>query len=52
MFGSDWPVCLVASTYQRWTQVLQNAMAQFSAAEQHLFWGETATRVYRLKEQR
>ena len=48
MFGSDWPVSTLASSYQRWLEVVQEAVKGASAAEQRqLFW-DTATRFYRL----
>jgi L-fuconolactonase len=43
MFGSDWPVCLLAATYD---QVL-DAMQQIVGLDQRIF-GETATRIYGL----
>jgi L-fuconolactonase len=49
MFGSDWPVCLLAIGYQRWVEVVTKATARLSAAEQQRFWGETAMEAYGLK---
>lgn len=46
MFGSDWPVCLVASTYARWIEVVEGLVARLSAGERQAFWGETACRAY------
>lgn len=48
MFGSDWPVCLVASTYSRWTQTVQEFAALLSPHEQRRIFGATATEVYHL----
>lgn len=48
MFGSDWPVCLVASTYTRWYRFVADCVAQLAPAERALVLGGTATRVYRL----
>jgi len=48
MFGSDWPVCLVASTYKRWVEVVKNAIASLSEAEQQRIWSGTAVEAYRL----
>jgi L-fuconolactonase len=48
MFGSDWPVCRLVSTYD---EVVAAAMAWVGALtgrEQGLVLGETAARVYRL----
>jgi L-fuconolactonase len=48
MAGSDWPVCLVASEYGKWFDVLRNYFAAFSKEEQDAFFGGTATEVYGL----
>lgn len=48
MFGSDWPVCTLAASYQRWLEVVQEAVRGASGAEQRqLFW-DTAAAFYRL----
>jgi L-fuconolactonase len=47
--GSDWPVCLVATGYARWWQVLRNYFAGFSENERTNIFGATATRIYDLK---
>ena len=46
LFGSDWPVCLVASSYERWIQVLEAYMAPFTESEKARFWGENTLRFY------
>jgi L-fuconolactonase len=48
MAGSDWPVCLVASSYGRWFEVLNEYFAEFSPAEREAIFGETAKQVYKL----
>ncbi len=48
MVGSDWPVCLLATTYSRWFEVVHTLVGQLSAHEQQRILGETATEVYRL----
>jgi L-fuconolactonase len=48
MFGSDWPVCEVAGGYDAVVQLAQDYLAEFSAHEQALFWGDTAAAFYRL----
>jgi L-fuconolactonase len=48
MMGSDWPVCLLATSYSRWVEVVQMLVGQLSAREQERILGETATEVYRL----
>jgi L-fuconolactonase len=49
MAGSDWPVCLVATSYARWWQVLRNYFADFSNDEQANIFGATAARFYNLQ---
>lgn len=48
MFGSDWPVCLVAASYEQWVEVLEEYLSEFSDSEKAKFWGENARRFYRL----
>jgi L-fuconolactonase len=48
MAGSDWPVCLVASEYGRWFEVLRDYFAGFSEAEREAVFGGTAVEVYGL----
>jgi L-fuconolactonase len=48
MFGSDWPVCLLAVSYQRWVEIVQALVAPLSSAEQQRIWSETAIEAYNL----
>jgi L-fuconolactonase len=48
MFGSDWPVCLVAATYERWVRCVRDYCAAFSPAEQERIFGGTAIEAYNL----
>ncbi|MFL6354868.1 MAG: amidohydrolase family protein [Bryobacteraceae bacterium] len=48
MFGSDWPVCLVAVTYRGWFNLVSEQIAALSDAERDAILGGTAIRVYRL----
>ncbi|GAC1366188.1 MAG: amidohydrolase family protein [Acidobacteriaceae bacterium] len=48
MAGSDWPVCLVATEYGRWFEVLREYFREFSASEQKAIFGATAVEVYQL----
>jgi L-fuconolactonase len=48
MAGSDWPVCLVASGYAQWFEVLRTYFAGFSEAERRWVFGGTAIEVYGL----
>ncbi|MDN3549405.1 amidohydrolase family protein [Mucilaginibacter aquaedulcis] len=48
MFGSDWPVCLLAGGYEGTMQVVNEYTSKLSATEQELFWGDNATVFYDL----
>jgi L-fuconolactonase len=48
MFGSDWPVGLVACGYARWHQLVSGWIGQLSAAEQERILGGTAVEAYQL----
>jgi len=48
MFGSDWPVCLLASSYQRWHDMVARFCDKLSSDEQARIMGGTAIDVYRL----
>jgi len=50
MFGSDWPVCLSAITYQNWAGLMNRAVARFSASERDSIFGGTASEAYRIEE--
>ena len=49
MFGSDWPVCLVAAEYAEVAGLVRDRIAGLSPAEQELVWGGTAKRFYGLE---
>jgi L-fuconolactonase len=49
MFGSDWPVCLLATTYQKWFECLTRMIGQLSMAEKDRVMGTTAIDVYHLQ---
>jgi len=48
MYGSDWPVCLVAADYAKMKQIVDDYCSKFSASEQAAFFGKTATEFYKL----
>ena len=48
MFGSDWPVCKVATSYLKWLNLVAVTVRHFSQAEQERFWSGTAIEAYRL----
>ena len=48
MFGSDWPVVNLASSYGRWIDTVRVAIAQLSATEQERILAGTAIEAYGL----
>ena len=48
LFGSDWPVCLVAASYQHMIAIVKDYFAGFSATEQADFFGNNAAAFYNL----
>jgi L-fuconolactonase len=48
LFGSDWPVCLLAATYQQVIGAARALTGGLSASERAEVFGGTATRVYGL----
>lgn len=49
MFGSDWPVCLLASSYRKWIESVDTWIDFLSVPEQNRIMGETAVEAYSLK---
>ena len=48
LFGSDWPVCLVAASYGQVLEIVREYFSTFSHSEQKDFFGGNATRFYNL----
>jgi L-fuconolactonase len=48
MFGSDWPVCLLAGEYENMKSVLTDYLSSFSTTEQADVMGNNAVRFYNL----
>jgi L-fuconolactonase len=48
MYGSDWPVCLVACGYTRWHDVVSSWVRELSPHEQARIFGGTAEEIYEL----
>lgn len=48
MFGSDWPVALVACPYVRWAQIVRDFAAPLSGDEQNEIFQTSARRAYSL----
>jgi L-fucono-1,5-lactonase len=50
MFGSDWPVCLLATSYEGVVRGLKEALGPISSAETARIFGLTAVSLYRLRD--
>jgi predicted TIM-barrel fold metal-dependent hydrolase len=48
MFGSDWPVALLASSYQRWFETLEALAVRLPVSARRKLWAENARRFYRM----
>jgi L-fuconolactonase len=50
MFGSDWPVCLLAASYEQVLEIFQTVLADLGDGERSLIFSENASRFYRIEE--
>ncbi len=50
MYGSDWPVCLLAGSYERVLRLVDDYTRQLTAAARANFFGGNAVRFYRIKD--
>jgi len=48
MYGSDWPVCLLAASYKSQLSIVENYIASFSETEKSDVMGRNAQRFYNL----
>ncbi len=48
MFGSDWPVCLVAAEYEQVRNIAATYVDKLSEAEQDHFWWKNASECYKI----
>ncbi|PVY43733.1 amidohydrolase family protein [Pontibacter virosus] len=48
LFGSDWPVCLVAASYADMLGIVEEYFSSFSKTEQAAFFGGNAAKFYNL----
>jgi L-fuconolactonase len=48
LFGSDWPVCLVAASYEKWHGLMTDYFSKFSRDEKAAFFGSNAVNFYNL----
>jgi L-fuconolactonase len=46
MFGSDWPVCLLAARYEQVVQLIADYVQSFSTFDQQKLFGRNAARFY------
>jgi L-fuconolactonase len=49
MFGSDWPVCLLAGTYRKVKQLVADYTRHFTEADREKIFGSNAVRFYGLR---
>lgn len=49
MYGSDWPVCLVAASYNKTLSIVKNYFAKYRKETQHKFFSGNAIEFYKLK---
>jgi len=50
MFGSDWPVCLLAASYERVVETAQSLGAELNAADRDRVFSRNATEFYQIEE--
>ncbi|TAF82949.1 MAG: amidohydrolase [Sphingobacteriales bacterium] len=48
LYGSDWPVCLLAADYQKVKNILETYTHTLSTTEQQQFWGNNAIDFYNI----
>lgn len=48
-FGSDWPVCLLAASFEESVEIVEQKLVGFTPEEIDGFWGGTASSFYDLK---
>jgi L-fuconolactonase len=46
MFGSDWPVCLLAANYGQVVELIEDYVGRLSSTEQYNLFGGSAIRFY------
>jgi len=50
VFGSDWPVCTLATPHARWVETLDQLTSNWSDTAKAKLWRENAVRFYRLDD--
>jgi len=49
LFGSDWPVCLLAIGYSKWAEIVAKFADQLTEEERERIWSASAREAYQLK---
>jgi L-fuconolactonase len=49
LFGSDWPVCLLAIGYRQWVDIVARHLGRLPEGEQERVWAATAREAYKLR---
>lgn len=49
MFGSDWPVCTLAASYDQWWRAINDILRQYPPSAVDAILGGTAQKVYRIR---
>lgn len=49
LFGSDWPVCLLAIGYRKWAEIVSKFAGRLTEEERERVWSASAREAYRLK---
>ncbi len=49
MFGSDWPVCLLAGSFEQVTGLVKTYLKNFTETEKRAVFGENAAQFYRIE---
>ncbi|NOD64860.1 MULTISPECIES: amidohydrolase [unclassified Ruegeria] len=50
IWGSDWPVCTLASSYERWCETTDTLLNQLNSTERQAIMGGNAARAYNLRD--
>ena len=50
LYGSDWPVCLLAASYEKAYQLIDDYTIEHSADARRKFFGDNAARIYNIKK--
>jgi L-fuconolactonase len=51
MFGSDWPVCLLAASYDQVLEAFDTLLADLSEEDRELIFSGNASAFYRMEEE-